>query len=259
LLPFSNGFVELSVLKTNKPFHMSTIPNATATAGKSLLTPKDHGLIMIDHQSQMAFATRSIDIQELRNNCALVAKAAKAFGVATILTTVAEKSFSGPIFPEIRHVFPEAAIIDRTTMNSWEDKNVIDAVNQIRTSRLVIAGLWTSVCISGPVLSAIDQGFELYVITDACGDVSKEAHEMAMQRMIAAGARPITSVMYLLELQRDWARAETYDITTSIAKEHAGGYGLGIDYAKAMFGGQEGKVEPEKESTMAASAAQASA
>jgi nicotinamidase-related amidase len=230
---------------------MSNFTQATPTPGKSLLTPKDHVLILIDHQSQMAFPTRSIDVAELRNNCALMSKAAKAFGVPTILTTVAEKSFSGPIFSEIRNVFPDANIIDRTTMNSWEDKNVIEAVNQLKKSRLVIAGLWTSVCISGPVVSAIEQGFDVYVITDACGDVSREAHEMAMHRMIAVGARPITSVMYLLELQRDWARAETYDITTNIAKEHAGGYGLGIQYAKVMFGAQEGKVEPEKESTMA--------
>src|SRR4051794_34686560 len=101
---------------------MSNLPHATPTAGKMLLTPKDHGLILIDHQSQMAFATTSIDVAELRNNCALIAKAAKAFGVQTILTTVAEKSFSGPIFSEIRNVFPKADVIDRTTMNSWEDK-----------------------------------------------------------------------------------------------------------------------------------------
>jgi nicotinamidase-related amidase len=233
---------------------MTKVPHATPTAGKTLLTPKDHGLILIDHQSQMAFATRSIDIQELRNNCALVAKSAKGFGVATILTTVAEKSFSGPIFSEIRNVFPEANLIDRTTMNSWEDKNVIDAVNHLKISRLVFAGLWTSVCISGPVLSAIEQGFDVYVITDACGDISREAHEMAMNRMIAAGARPITSVMYLLELQRDWARGETYGLTTQIAREHAGGYGLGIDYAKSMFGAQEGNVAPSQKSTMATEA-----
>lgn len=231
---------------------MSKHPHATPTAGKSLLTPQDHALILIDHQSQMAFATRSIDLQELRNNCALISKAAKAFSVSTILTTVASKSFSGPIFPEIRNVFPAASLLDRTTMNSWEDRNVIDAVNRSGKSRLVFAGLWTSVCISGPVLSAIDQGFEAYVITDACGDVSKEAHEMAMHRMIAAGARPITSIMYLLELQRDWARSETYDITTTIAKEHAGGYGLGIHYAKSMFGAEEGRLQPSAHSTMAA-------
>jgi nicotinamidase-related amidase len=221
---------------------MSTIPKATPTAGKLLLTPKDHALILIDHQPQMAFATRSIDIGELRNNCALVSKAARAFGVATILTSVAEKSFSGPLFSEITTVFPETEVIDRTTMNAWEDANFIEALNRVQKPRLVIGGLWTSVCISGPVISAIEQGFEVYVITDTCGDVSKEAHEMALHRMITAGARPITAVTYLLELQRDWARVETYGQTSSIAKEHAGGYGLGMLYAKAMFSAQEGKA-----------------
>ena len=234
---------------------MSTIPQATPTAGKLLLTPKDHALILIDHQPQMAFATRSIDIHELRNNCALVSKAAKAFGVATILTSVAEKSFSGPIFSEITNVFPDSEVIDRTTMNAWEDKNFIAAVNKVQKPRLVIAGLWTSVCIAGPVISAIEQGFEVYVITDTCGDVTKEAHEMALNRMITAGGRPITAITYLLELQRDWARVETYGITSSIAKEHTGGYGLGMIYAKAMFGAQEGKVQAAEKSTMAEEAA----
>jgi nicotinamidase-related amidase len=123
-----------------------------------------------------------------------------------------------------------------TTMNTWEDKAVIAEVNRIGKSRLVLAGLWTSVCIVGPALSAIDQGFEVYVITDACGDVSTEAHERAVERMVQAGARPMTSVQYLLELQRDWARSETYDAVTGLAKTHAGAYGLGIIYAKTMLG-----------------------
>lgn len=219
---------------------MNKLPVASPSPGKALLTPKNHALILIDHQSQMAFATKSIDMTLLKNNCALVSKAAKAFGVATILTTVAEKSFSGPMFPEIRNVFPEAVVIDRTSMNSWEDENVIKAVNNIKIPRIVFGGLWTSVCISGPALSAIEQGFEVYVIADICGDVTQEAHEMALHRVIQAGATPITSVMYLLELQRDWARTETYNITTSIAREHAGAYGVGIDYAKTMFGAHEG-------------------
>lgn len=212
---------------------------ATPASGKSLLTPKDHTLIMIDHQSQMAFATRSIDIQELRNNCAILAKSARGFNVSTILTGVATKSFSGPIFPEIREIFPEVAPVERTTMNAWEDKNFISEISRIGKSRLVFSGLWTSVCIAGPVLSAIDQGFETYVITDACGDVSKEAHDMAIQRMVAAGARTLTSLAYLLEQQRDWARAETYDLTVKIGQQHAGGYGLGMEYAHVMFQGRE--------------------
>ncbi|MGM9482414.1 hydrolase [Roseateles sp. NT4] len=216
------------------------MPIATAKPAQSLLNPTDHALVLIDHQSQMAFATHSIDATLLRNNAGLVAHAAAEFKVPTLLTTVAEKSFSGPMFDEIKAAFPGQAAIDRTSMNTWEDVNVIQEVNRIGKGRIVFAGLWTSVCIVGPVLSAIDQGFEAYVVADASGDVSVEAHERAMQRMIQAGARPITSVQYLLELQRDWARTETYEQTTGIAKKLGGAYGLGITYAQTMFGGHEG-------------------
>lgn len=216
------------------------MPTAHARPGKTLLTPEDHVLIMIDHQSQMAFATKSIDPVALRNNAALVAKAAAGFKVATILTTVAEKSFSGPMFREIADAFPGEVALDRTSMNTWEDEHVIRRVNQIGKPRIVLAGLWTSVCIVGPALSALDQGFEVHVIADACGDVSDEAHACAMERMVQAGARPMTSLQYLLELQRDWARTGTYELTTGIAKVNGGGYGLGIDYAKSMFGASEG-------------------
>lgn len=213
---------------------------ATPTPGSKLLTPTDHALILIDFQSQMAFATHSIDAVNLRNNAALVSRAAAGFKVPTILTTVAEKSFSGPMFDEITSAFPGQALLDRTSMNTWEDANVIKQVNAIGKDRLVFAGLWTSVCIVGPTLSALDQGYEVYVIADACGDVSDEAHERAMQRMIQAGVRPITSVQYLLELQRDWARGDTYELTTGIAKQFGGAYGLGITYAKTMFNAHEG-------------------
>ncbi|MPW23923.1 isochorismatase family protein [Paraburkholderia sp. CNPSo 3157] len=216
------------------------MPQAQAKPGKLLLSPSDHTLIMIDHQSQMAFATKSIDPVMLRNNAALVAKAAKEFSVSTILTTVASKTFSGPIFDEIKSVFPEADIIDRTSMNTWEDQRIADRVNAIGKPRIVFAGLWTSVCIVGPALSALDQGFEVYVIADACGDVTDEAHERAMERMVQAGARPMTSLQYLLELQRDWARSETYNQTVATSIQHGGGYGLGLIYAKTMFGGSEG-------------------
>lgn len=214
-------------------------PIASTTPGKTLLTPADHVLIMIDFQSQMAFATKSIDPVQLRNNAALVAAAAASFDVPTILTTVAEKSFSGPMFEEVTAPFPGQPLLDRTSMNTWEDTAVIDRVNEIGKGRVVLAGLWTGVCIVGPALSALDQGFEVYVITDACGDVSDEAHERAITRMVQAGARLITSVQYLLEMQRDWARTETYDSTTGVAKKFAGAYGIGITYAKTMFNASE--------------------
>lgn len=214
---------------------------AKATPGALLLTPKDHTLVMIDHQSQMAFATHSIDAVTLRSNAALVAHAAAGFGVSTIITSVAEKSFSGPVFDEIKEAFPGAEITDRTSMNTWEDENVIRRINAIGKKRIVLAGLWTGVCIVGPALSALDQGFEVYVIADACGDVSTEAHERAMDRMVQAGARPMTSLQYLLELQRDWARTDSYELTTGIAKKFGGAYGLGIIYAQTMFHAKEGQ------------------
>lgn len=216
------------------------MPTATPTPGKGLIDPTNHALILIDFQSQMSFATKSIDAVALRNNAALISRAAAGFKVPTILTTVAEKSFSGPMFSEITDAFPGQALLDRTSMNTWEDAAVIAEVNRIGTGRVVLAGLWTGVCIVGPALSALAQGFEVYVIADACGDVSDEAHDRAMDRMVQAGAVPMTSLQYLLELQRDWARAETYELTTGIAKQYGGAYGLGIIYAKSMFGASEG-------------------
>jgi len=213
---------------------------AKPVPGSKLLSPANHALILIDYQSQMSFATHSIDAITLRNNAGLIARAAASFKVPTILTTVAEKSFSGPMFSEVTDPFPGQPLLDRTSMNTWEDAAVIKQVNAIGKQRLVFGGLWTSVCIVGPVLSAIEQGYETYVVTDACGDVSAEAHNRAVERMLQAGAAPMTSLQYLLELQRDWARTETYESTTGIAKVYGGAYGLGVIYAKTMFHAEGG-------------------
>lgn len=206
-----------------------------------LLDATNHVLVLIDHQPQMAFATQSHPIEIIRNNAAMISKAAKTFNTATVITSVAAKSFSGPIFSEITEAFPNETIIDRTTMNTWEDVAAYKAITGKNKKKIVFAGLWTEVCIVGPALSALTDGYEVYFIADACGGVSKEAHDMAVQRMIQAGAQPMTSLQYLLELQRDWARPATYDAVNNIAKEHGGGYGLGIKYAKEMFNAQEGK------------------
>ncbi len=216
-------------------------PAHAAQPSERLLTPKNHTLILIDHQPQMAFATRSIDIGELRNNVTGLAKAANLFKVPTILTTVAAKSFSGPVFPELQAVFPDQKPIDRSTMNAWEDQRVSDQVKKLGHKKVVMAALWTEVCLLEPTLSAIDEGYDVYIVTDASGGVSKEANDMAVQRMIQAGAHPITWLQYMLELQRDWARGETYMPVMKIASEHAGGYGLGIIYATDMFHAKEGK------------------
>ncbi|WP_394834296.1 hydrolase [Pendulispora rubella] len=208
---------------------------AIAKPAKSLLSPKDHALILIDHQSQMAFNIKSIDITNLRTNAGILAHAAEGFKVPTILTTISKDTFAGPVFDEITAAFPGVKVVDRTTSNAWEDENFIARVNAIGKDRLVIAGLWTSVCCNGPVVSALEQGYEVYVVTDACGDATPEAHERAVERMIQAGARPITALTYLLELQRDWARQETYGLTTGIAMKFGGAFGIGIQYAHAMF------------------------
>jgi len=202
-----------------------------------LLNPSNHTLILVDHESQMAFAVASHPIDQLRNNTALVAGASKIFNVPTVVTTVAEKSFSGPVFPEIEQFYPQKTsnYIDRTTMNTWEDANAHKAIVGKGKKKLVFAGLWTSVCIVGPTLSAISEGYDVYVITDASGDVSKEAHEMAITRMVQAGAKPITSLQYLLELQRDWARQETYKAVTDLVKKYGGAYGIGVLYAHEML------------------------
>ena len=233
-----------SIVKVALPFLMAIsalVPAHAAQPSEKLLTPKNHTLILIDHQPQMAFATRSIDIAELRNNVTGLAKAASVFKVPTILTTVAAKSFSGPIFPELQAVLPDQKPIDRTTMNTWEDQRVVDQVKKLGRKKVVMAALWTEVCLLEPALSAIDEGYDVYIVTDASGGVSKEAHDMAVQRMVQAGAHPIPWLQYMLELQRDWARGETYMPVMKIATEHAGGYGLGIVYATEMFHAKEGK------------------
>jgi nicotinamidase-related amidase len=199
-----------------------------------LLNSNNHTLVLIDHEGQMAFAANSISIVELRNNTGIVAGASKIFNIPTVVTTVAEKSFSGPVFPEVSEFYPASIYLDRTTMNTWEDVNAHKAIVGKGKKRIVFAGLWTSVCIVGPALSAISEGYEVYVITDASGDVSQESHEMAIQRMVQAGVKPMTSIQYLLELQRDWSRSATYKPVNDLIKKYGGAYGIGVQYAQEM-------------------------
>ncbi|MBB3125509.1 nicotinamidase-related amidase [Paenibacillus rhizosphaerae] len=205
-----------------------------------LLTAENSAIILIDHQPQMIFGVQSADRQTIINNTVGLAKTGKVFNVPTILTTVAAESFSGPIHPQIQAVFPDQVPIDRTTMNSWEDDNLVQAVKKTGRKKLVMAALWTEVCLAFPVIGAIKDGYEVYIVTDASGGTTTEAHDMAVQRMIQAGAIPVTWVSVMLEYQRDWARQETYDAVMSIAKEHTGAYGAGVVYAQTMFGGHEG-------------------
>jgi len=200
-----------------------------------VLTPQNSQLIFIDHQPQMAFGVQSIDRQVLKNNVVGLAKAARVFNIPTTLTTVETTSFSGHTYPELLDVFPGQPILERTSMNSWDDQKVRDALATNGRKKVVVAGLWTEVCNTTFALCAMLEGdYEIYMVSDASGGTSKEAHDMAMLRMVQAGVVPVTWQQVLLEWQRDWARRETYDAVIKIVTEHSGAYGMGVDYAYTM-------------------------
>jgi nicotinamidase-related amidase len=200
-----------------------------------VLTPENSQLIFIDQQPQMAFGVQSIDRQTLKNNVVGLAKAGKAFGIPTIITTVETENFSGHTYPELLDVFPDAPLLERTSMNSWDDQKVRDALAANGRNKVVVSGLWTEVCNCTFALSAmLEGGYEIYMVADASGGTSLDAHNFAMQRMTQAGVVPVTWQQVLLEWQRDWARKETYDATIGIVQEHSGAYGMGVDYAYTM-------------------------
>ena len=200
-----------------------------------VLTPANCHIIFIDHQPQMAFGVQSIDRQVLKNNTVALAKAAKVFNIPTIITTVETESFSGNTYPELLDVFPGQDILERTSMNSWDDQKVRDALKANGKKKVVVAGLWTEVCNNSFALCAMLEGdYEIYMVADASGGTSKEAHDYAMQRMIQAGVIPVTWQQVMLEWQRDWARKETYTAVMDIVREHSGAYGMGVDYAYTM-------------------------
>lgn len=204
-------------------------------AKPDLLTPDNCQLIFIDHQPQMAFGVQSIDRQVLKNNTVGLAKAAKLFNVPTTITTVETESFSGHTYPELLAVFPSQPLLERTSMNSWDDQKVRDALAKNGRRKVVVSGLWTEVCNITFAFSAMAEGdYEIYMVADASGGTSKDAHDYAMQRMIQAGVVPVTWQQVMLEWQRDWARRDTYDGVIDIVKEHSGAYGMGVDYAYTM-------------------------
>lgn len=200
-----------------------------------LLTPDNCQMIFIDQQPQMAFGVQSIDRQVLKNHVVALAKSARVFNIPTIITTVETESFSGHTYPELLAVFPELPLLERTSMNSWDDQKVRDALKQNGRKKVVVSGLWTEVCNCSFALSAmLEGGYEIYMVVDASGGTTLEAHDYAMQRMVQAGVVPMTWQQVLLEWQRDWARKETYDAVIAIVQEHSGAYGMGVDYAYTM-------------------------
>jgi nicotinamidase-related amidase len=200
----------------------------------------------------MLFGTSNFDRQSIINNTVALAKAARVFDVPVVLTTVETKAFSGNMWPQLRAVFPGQEPIERTSMNSWDDKNFVAAIRATRRTKIVLAGLWTEVCVAFPTVQAITEGYEVYVVEDCCGDVSQLAHDNAMKRVIQAGAKPVMSLSTMLEWQRDWAQKETYDAVMDIVKNHYGAYGIGVEYAYTMVHGAPPTKLPEYEVPTAA-------
>jgi nicotinamidase-related amidase len=202
---------------------------------QEMLTPQNCALALIDYQPAMYQGVYSHDRLTVMHNVQVLAKAARLFRVPTILSTVAKDTFSGPMMPEITDVFPETRLIDRTSINSWLDGNFRDAVKKTGRRKFVIGGLWTEACVMFPSLDMLKEGYEIYIPTDACGDVTPEAHERAVQRLVQAGAVPITSLQWSFELQQDWARGETYDGMMEILKAHSP-YGIQVRFSKWALG-----------------------
>ena len=224
---------------------MSQNSGRTKRSEKGLLTPDNCVVALIDFQPQMLFGVSNFDRQTIINNTVGLSKVAKVFDVPVVLTTVETRSFSGNLWPQIQAVFPNHAPIERSTMNSWDDKNFVAAIKKSSRKKIVLAGLWTETCVALPTVQALHDGYEIYVVEDCCGDVSVLAHENAMKRVIQAGAKPVTFLSVMLEWQRDWAERDTYDAVMDIVKNHCGAYGVGVEYAYTMVHGAPATKFPE--------------
>ena len=193
----------------------------------------------------MLFGVTNFDRQAIINNNVALLKATRVFDVPVVLSTVETKSFSGNMWPQIQAIYPDRTPIERSSMNSWDDKNFVAAIEKSGKKKILLAGLWTETCITLPTIQAIHDGYEIYVVEDCCGDLTQLAHENAMKRVIQAGAKPVTAVMVMLEWQRDWALKDTYDAVMDIVKTHCGAYGIGVEYAYTMVHGAPPSKFPE--------------
>lgn len=199
-----------------------------------LYTPADSAVVFIDHQPQMTFGVASIDRASLMNNVVMLAKAAKEFRLPAVLTAVETEGFSGYVWPHLLDVFEGQEVVERTSMNSWDDPGFRAAIEATGRRKILVAGLWTEVCVTWPVIEMLGAGYQMYVVDDACGATSQAAQDAALSRMVQAGAVRLTTVAAVLEMQRDWKDHEHYDALMRILRDHAGAYGSGVEYAYTM-------------------------
>jgi len=200
-----------------------------------MITPENAAMVLIDFQPAMWQGVESHDRSVVFQNVQILAKTAKLFKLPTLISTVAKDSFSGPFMPEVTDLFPGHTIIDRTSINSWLDPNFRRAIETLKRKKIVLAGLWTEACVMFPSLDLLKAGYEVYIPFDACGDVSREAHERAAQRLVQAGAVPMTTLQTTFELQQDWARGETYEGVMDILRAHTP-YGIQVRFSKWALG-----------------------
>lgn len=191
----------------------------------ALLRPEDSFLVLIDHQPYQFANLNSHEPTMIINNVIGLAKGAKVFDVPTILTTVIEGR-GGYLIKGLQAVFPDQKPIDRTFINTWQDPKVTDIVKTSGRKQLILAALWTEVCLAMPTIQALSEGYDVFIVTDASGGVSAEAHDMAVRRMVAAGAVPITWMAVLAEWQRDWSREGTAAGLSEVLLDHGGGSGV---------------------------------
>jgi nicotinamidase-related amidase len=199
-----------------------------------LYTPEDSAVVFIDHQPQMTFGVASIDRALLINNVTLLAKVAKEFNIPAVITAVETESFSGYVWPQLLDVFPGQAVVERTSMNSWDDAGFRKAVEATGKKNIIMTGLWTEVCVTWPTIEMLGAGYNVYVVEDCCGATSAAAQEASLSRMVQAGAVRVTTIPALLEWQRDWAKRGHYDNLMSLIKAQGGAYGVGVEYAYTM-------------------------
>jgi len=219
---------------------MTTDTLTTSKTGlQALLTPKDSVLLLIDHQPFQFANLHSHEPTMVVNNVIGLAKTAKLFGVPTILTTVVEER-GGFLIKGLQDVFPEQKPINRTFINTWEDSRVVDAVKKTGRKKVIMAALWTEICLAMPTIQALGEGYEVYIVTDASGGVTSEAHEMAVRRMVQAGAVPMTWMAVQGELQRDWARESTAAGLAEILAQHGGGSGVAFAWEMQLLAGMTG-------------------
>jgi len=217
--------------KLNKIKHK---PKKKMSNYHKLYTPDDSAVVFIDHQPQMTFGVANTDRATLINNVTLLAKVAKEFQVPAVITAVETESFSGYVWPQLLDVFPGQTVVERTSMNSWDDEGFRKAIEATGRKNILMTGLWTEVCVTWPTIEMLAEGYNIYVVEDCCGATSPAAQEAALSRMVQAGAVRLTTIGALLEWQRDWAKREHYNNLMSLLKQQAGAYGAGVEYAYTM-------------------------